>query len=201
MEKLILASQSPRRREILENIGLKFETMVSHADESFPPGSSPEEIVLMLSEKKARAVAENIEAPAIVIGADTIVYLDGEIFEKPRDAEDAARMIRSFSGRTHTVYTGTTVLRKTAEGEKLLSDANGTKVTFRKLTEEEISKYIATGESFDKSGSYAIQGKCSFFIERVEGDFHTVVGISPAVVYSMLKELGVDAFEYIYREP
>jgi septum formation protein len=180
--KLVLASQSPRRREILERAGFEFSVRVADVPEQPFPHESPKEYVLRLSRAKAEAVHRTPEE--IVLGADTVVVLDEHLLEKPRDAADAARMLRLLSGREHSVVTGIC----------LLSDAGvrpsfeETRVEFIHLSEDEIAEYVATGEPMDKAGAYAIQGLASRYIRRITGDYFNVVGLPVAQVYSLLKE-------------
>lgn len=183
---LILASQSPRRRELFELIGLPFTALVSEADEDIPfeePGTYVEKLAL----RKAEAVfAEHPKA--CVVGADTIVWLDGAIIGKPRDEADAYHILRTLSGRTHTVYTGLAVLAPNSR--EVLHDI--TKVTFAPLTDEEIWAYIRTGEPMDKAGAYGVQGKGAIFVERVEGCYFTVIGLPVPQLYQALSKLGIN---------
>ena len=192
MERIILASGSPRRKDILNMLGIPFEVVVSDADETVSAGTPPDEMVKELSLRKAAEVSKNLESGAIVIGSDTVVYLDGEILGKPADSEDAYGMLEKLSGRTHIVYTGITVIFKSESGEKAVSAVDGTEVTFKELTPENISAYIASGEPFGKAGAYAVQGIGSVFIERINGDFFTVVGMSPKVLSEILESQGID---------
>ena len=182
-QRIILASASPRRRELLQMLGLAFEVRPARGEERMPQGAAPDELVMALSRQKA----EELAAPdAIVIGADTVVALDGVILGKPKDAEDAKRMLLKLSGRRHTVYTGVTVLR----GSTMLSRAERTEVFFRPLDGDEIERYVATGEPLDKAGAYGIQGFGSLFVERIEGDFFNVMGLPLCCLGKMLKDLG-----------
>lgn len=164
------------------------EIVPARGPETAPPGLGPEELVKYLSFHKAAEVAAGIGGDAVVIGADTVVVLDGAVLGKPKDARDAARMLRALSGRSHTVFTGVAVLR----GETRLCRAERTEVHFRALTEGEISRYIATGEPMDKAGAYGAQGLASLFVERLEGDFFNVMGLPLCLLGTMLKELGVE---------
>ena len=184
--ELILASQSPRRKELLAQIGLAFTVKISHCEEK-AEGRTPEEIVMGLSARKAAAAAEDLPAGKIVLGADTIVVLDGEILGKPRDEEDAFRMLAGLQGRDHMVYTGVTLLR-TGDGERR-SFAEGTRVSVWPMTEAEIRTYIASGESRDKAGSYGIQGRFAAFIRGIDGDYTNVVGLPVGRVYQELKKM------------
>ena len=192
MEKIILASGSPRRKDILNMLGIPFDVIVSDADESVPEGTAPGEMVKELSLRKAEAVSKNLSGEAIVIGSDTVVYLDNEILGKPKDGADAYAMLEKLSGRTHIVYTGITVIFKSDSGEKAVSAVDATEVTFKKLAPENISAYIASEEPFGKAGAYAVQGIGSIFIERINGDFFTVVGMSPKVLSGILESQDID---------
>ena len=187
--RVILASGSPRRKELLEMLKVEnLEIIPAKGEEKNHPELSPDALVCELSRCKAAEIAPVHEPDTVTIGADTIVVLDGEVLGKPRDEEDAARMLRSLSGRSHTVYTGVTVIR----GETVISRAERTEVRFRPLTEEEISRYIATGEPMDKAGAYGAQGYASLFVEGLQGDFFNVMGLPLCLLGIMLKELGVN---------
>ena len=186
MSRLILASASPRRRELLLLLDIPFEIIPAVGPEHVPQGADPEQAVLALSLAKAREVAQ-AHSDAVVIGADTVVAVDGAILGKPADEADAARMLRMLSGREHQVYTGVTVIKS---GETV-SRAEMTRVYFRTMTEEEIQTYIATGEPLDKAGAYGYQGRAGVYVERIEGDFFNVVGLPLCSLGTMLKELGV----------
>ena len=186
--RIILASASPRRRELLEKM-LRvhdLEILPANVEEHMPEDVPPDELVMALSRQKAAAAAKE-NPDAAVIGADTVVVLDGAVLGKPKDVGDAKRMLRALSGRRHTVYTGVTVLR----GGTALCRAERTEVRFRPLDEAEIERYVATGEPLDKAGSYGIQGLGSLFVERIEGDFFNVMGLPLCLLGEMLKELGV----------
>ncbi|OCA92405.1 Maf family protein [Pseudobacillus wudalianchiensis] len=185
MTQLILASGSPRRKELLEQIGLAFTVKVSHADETIPSGITPEEAVMHLASVKAAAVAKNDE-DHFVIGADTVVVLDGEILGKPSDRQEAKEMLQRLSGRTHAVCTGVAVRHKGSE----CSFYEKTNVTFWKLTEEEINGYLDTGEPFDKAGAYGIQGAGAIFVKKIDGDYFSVVGLPISSLYRQLKQMG-----------
>ena len=189
--KIILASASPRRAEVLRDAGIDFEAMSTGVDEACRPNETPEELVRRLAEAKARfaaAHAANRDAPAIVVGADTEVVVDGLVLGKPASAEEARDILRRLSGRTHGVITGLVAIRLpdgTARAEQ-----ETTLVTFAPLTLQEIEDYVASGEPFDKAGAYAIQGRGSRFITRVEGCYFNVVGLPLARLYRILRELG-----------
>ncbi len=187
----VLASKSPRRKELLQNIGIKAEIMPSNVDESVAEGLAPETMVEELSMLKATDVARSLDRNTVVIGADTCVCVDGEIFGKPENSEDARRMLRALSGRSHEVYTGYCIVN--CKDGVAVSKCEKTKVFFRTLSEEEISSYIATNEPMDKAGAYGIQGKGSKFIERIEGDYFNVVGLPVcALTRLMHEEFGID---------
>ena len=191
MKKLILASSSPRRRELLSQIGLDFEIRTADVDEHVA-ADSPEELVRKLSHIKASAIrpAEG-EAPVTVLGADTIVAVDGKVLGKPADAEDAKRMLRLLQGRSHEVYTGVTLLSYFADGGSACNTfAEETKVFFAPMTEEEIAEYVATKDPLDKAGAYGIQGFCARYITHIEGDYNNVVGLPVGRVYRELKKAG-----------
>ena len=183
---LILASASPRRRELMGQLGLPFEVRPAVGPENPPAGASAAETVLALSRAKAEEIGAN-HPDALVIGADTVVEVDGAILGKPRDEADAFRMLRLLSGREHRVYTGVTVIR----GGEVLSQWERTRVFFREMTDREIDDYIATGEPMDKAGAYGYQGRASLYVERIEGDFFNVVGLPLCRLGTMLSKLGV----------
>ncbi len=177
-KKLILASGSPRRRELIEKLKLPFEVEVSDVDESIPAEVTTESAAEYLSGVKAEAVYElHKDQDVIVVGADTIVVYDGEIYGKPKDEADAYRMLSNLSGRTHLVITGVTVIVGNAGMEQKQSFSNVTKVTFYELSDEEIRAYIATGEPSDKAGAYGIQEQGALLVKHIEGDFYSVMGL------------------------
>jgi len=183
--RLILASNSPRRRELLKNAGFEFDVQPSGIEETRLPTESPEDFALRLARDKALDVASRSAAGSMVLGADTVVAINGEILEKPVDAADAARMLRTLSGRTHRVITGICLVR--APGSILAWTHETTSVTFRDLSEEEIEDYVRSSEPFDKAGGYAIQGLASKFVPRIEGCYFNVVGLPVPRVYEILK--------------
>lgn len=191
--QVILASASPRRRELLEQIGLRFQVVSSEVNEASLQetlqGLSIGDQASTLAEAKALEVAKR-HPHALVIGADTLVTLDGTPLGKPKNAEHAANMLRRLSGRTHTVWTGVAVAAN--GGEELLSFAEETQVRFRVLTSREIEAYVATGESFDKAGAYGIQGRAAIFVESIQGCYFNVVGLPLAKISSALIDLGCD---------
>ena len=186
--KVILASASPRRSELLRTLGLQFEVRPAQGEEHPEPGLSAGETAKRLSHAKCLEVAAVSEPDAVVIAADTVVSLDDQILGKPADAADAKRMLRALSGRDHRVYTGVTV----ASGGRVLSDFEETIVHFRALTEREIDAYIETGEPMDKAGAYGIQGRASLFVRGIEGDYFNVVGLPLCKLGQMLNELGLE---------
>lgn len=183
--RLILASQSPRRREMLALMGYEYEVILSEADEHVPP-CEPGEFVEKLALRKASAVFDSHQ-DCCVIGADTIVYLDGSIIGKPKDETEAFQTLRLLSGRTHTVYTGVSVL--THSQSILFHDT--AEVTFCPLSDAEIRAYIATGEPLDKAGAYGIQGPGSLLVERISGCYFTVIGMPNPKLYRALRSVGV----------
>jgi septum formation protein len=180
---LILASASPRRHELLLAAGLVHTVQISSVPEVPLPGESPSALVQRIAEDKARALTP--QPDDIVLAADTVVCLGDEMFGKPRDDEDARRMLRVLSGRDHFVYTGICIL---APG-RTIKDLAVTKVSFAVLTEDEIEEYTRSGETRDKAGAYAIQGRASRFVTQIEGCYHNVVGLPVSLVYSHLKSL------------
>ena len=182
---LVLASQSPRRREILLQAGIPFTVRVTDVDESVLAGETAAAYVQRLAEAKARAV--EAVAGETVLGADTTVVIDGEILAKPEDAGDARRMLRLLSGRRHEVLTGICLRR----GAEAIHDCASTAVVFAALSEREIAEYVASGEPMDKAGGYAIQGLASKFVEGIEGDYFNVMGLPVALVYRYLREWAV----------
>ena len=206
-KRIILGSASPRRRELLEQIGISFEVRESDKEEVYY-SLIPEEIVKELALSKAENVADdlrekqeqvkqisfdkknNVLLDTIVIGADTIVVSDGSILGKPKDEADAVRMIRSLQGRSHKVYTGVAILDYDDEGKrKSVVHAVETEVFVNPMSDEEIREYAATGEPLDKAGAYGIQGRFAAYIERIDGDYYNVVGLPVSYVYRQLKEI------------
>ena len=202
--KIILASASPRRRELLAQIDVEFEVRVSDKEEIYH-SCKPEEIVkelaLMKAENVAADLAEETRAAGegngelrnvVVIGADTVVVLDGQILGKPKDEEDAADMLSRLQGRAHEVYTGTAILDYDEEGRpSVVNQAVRTEVHVHAMEEAEIRRYIATGEPMDKAGAYGIQGRFAAFIDRIEGDYYNVVGLPVSSMYQELKKAGI----------
>jgi len=180
---IVLASQSPRRAELLENAGIEFRVHPAHIAEQKFPQESPETYVQRLAREKACAVHVQLGDSVPVLGADTTVVLDGEVMEKPADAADAIRMLRALSGRTHLVMTGVCLKGEGFEDVRVET----TEVRFATISEEEIRAYVATGEPMDKAGAYAIQGVASRWIDRLDGDYFNVVGLPVPLVYRMLR--------------
>lgn len=189
-DQLVLASASPRRRELLQQIGLEFQVIPSRAEEQILPGETPEEHVIRLSLDKATDVANRDDISGRwFIGSDTIVLCDRQILGKPEDEIHAATMLRQLSGREHQVLSGYAIIDR--KSGKQHSEAVSTKVWFRQLTESEITSYIATGEPADKAGAYAIQGMGICFVARIEGSYTNVVGLPLCKLTLAMKELGI----------
>ena len=184
--RIILASQSPRRRELLALVGIPHEVRPADLDETVWPGEVPEAHADRLARSKAEAIATR-EPGAVVIGADTIVVLDGDILGKPNDEAEAAATLRRLSGRTHTVHTAVAVAR---DGQTV-SGVESVEVTFRPLSDTQIQTYIATGEPMDKAGAYGIQGYGAVIVERVHGDYFAVMGLALGRLLVLLERVGV----------
>jgi nucleoside triphosphate pyrophosphatase len=189
--KIILASSSPRRAEILREAGIAFEIRSAEIDETALPGEPAQAMVSRLAESKARTAAAQMDPSAhggIVVGADTTVELGGEILGKPRDPAHAREMLAKLSGRTHHVLTGIFLLR--LPGNTTRAAVENSAVTFAHLSEEEIAAYVTSGEPIAKAGAYAIQGLAGRYIPRIEGCYFNVVGLPLARLYALLRELG-----------
>ena len=187
--EIILASQSPRRRELLERMGIReFRVVASAADETADPALSPAELVETLSRRKALTVQAQERPDAIVLAADTVVTLDGAVLGKPADEAAARQMLSALSGRRHQVYTGLTVLR----GQEAYTEHEMTEVTFRALSQTEVEAYIATGEPMDKAGAYGIQGYGALLVEGISGDYYNVMGLPVCRLGRILAGMGVD---------
>ncbi|EGO64411.1 Maf family protein [Acetonema longum] len=184
---IILASSSPRRRQLLEQVGLSFTVVTSEVEEKNCQGSSPAQTATLLAEKKALAVAAKAEADDIVIGADTIVVVDNQVFGKPDHPSQAREMLHILSGRCHQVMTGIAVVK----GKSVWSDVQVTQVIFRNLKPDEIERYIASGEPADKAGGYAIQGLGVLLVEKIEGCYTNVVGLPLVTLSRLLIKAGV----------
>ncbi len=191
-KKIVLASASPRRREIFNMFGICPEVSVSDVDETLERVMTPDETVMCLSRLKGEAVRAKYPEEVLVVSADTVVSYKGEILGKPVDEADAVRMLSMLSGTSHEVWTGYTVF---CDG-KSVSHSVVTRVFFKELSEEEIRAYVATGESLDKAGAYGAQGRASVFVEKIEGDFFNVVGFPLSHFYDTVKEeFGVDLWK------
>ncbi len=204
MKRIILASASPRRRELLEQIGIKFEIRVSDREEMFH-STIPDEIVRELALQKAENVAEmlkNEEAggqDCVIIGADTIVVRDGKILGKPGDDEEAFQMLRSLQGRDHQVFTGVALLDFGEDGRgNVTLHAEETKVFVDNMSDDEIRQYVKTGECRDKAGAYGIQGRFAAYISRIEGDYYNVVGLPVSYLYRQLRNILIAFSESLY---
>ena len=188
MKRLILASNSPRRRELLEQIGVEFEVIPSNAEEKVTK-QEPSEVVEELSRQKAEDIAASVE-DGIVLGADTVVCQDGQIMGKPKDEADAKQMLQKLQGEEHSVYTGGTILViENGAVQHVQTFSQETKVYVYEMTDEEIDRYIATGEPMDKAGAYGIQGRFAAYVDGIEGDYNNVVGLPVSAVWQELKEL------------
>ena len=186
--KLILASSSPRRAELLRAAGFEFAMMSSRVDEAIVPGETARAHVERLARAKAAAVVARLpkQARALVLGADTVVVVDGEILGKPQSREDARRMLSLLSGREHEVVTAL-ALGDLVYGKQMVRQA-ASRVVFLKLSDAEIEEYLDSGEPFDKAGAYAVQGLAACFVSRIEGSYSNVVGLPISMLYEMLRE-------------
>jgi septum formation protein len=190
-ERFILASASPRRVELLTLLGLPFEIVPSDVEETFLPGETPREHVLRLSEEKARRISERYPE-AWVMGADTIVIINGEVLGKPRTSAEAKDMLAKLSGQVHRVFTGFAVMRM--RGDFIVSDAVESSVLFREIPEDEMVWYIRSEEPYDKAGAYAVQGMGAFFIKEIHGSYTNVMGLPLCEVVDVLKRIGAIRF-------
>ena len=194
MKKIILASASPRRRELLEQIGAVFEVCPAIGEEKITktePGEAAEE----LSRGKCQEVFQSLEDDVTVIGADTIVVLDGKILGKPGSADEAVQMLSSLRGRSHQVFTGVTVMSREGEKTQTVTFHESTQVSFYPMSDKEIEEYVLDGEPMDKAGAYGIQGKGAVFIREIQGDYNNVVGLPVARLYQELKNMGIQIRE------
>ena len=187
--QLILASQSPRRRELMGLFSLPFVIRTQAVDETMTPGEDPRDGVARLSRSKAMAVAR--EPEDTVIGADTVVVCQGKVLGKPRNPEEAVEMLSLLSGRTHTVMTGLTVCR----GTRCVTVTEVTEIRFRSLSREEIERYVRTGEPLDKAGAYGIQGGGALFVEHIRGDYYNVVGLPVCRLWQLLRQVAPEWME------
>lgn len=185
LPKLILASASPRRAEILTAVGWKFEKQTADIDETELPGEKPEDYVRRLAREKAVAVAGKY-TDALVLGADTIVVIEDKIVGKPKDFADARRMLEMLSGRWHEVLTGVALVKITAGDLQIKVEMQRTRVKFARLASAEIEFLVELGEPLDKAGAYAVQAQAALFIEQIEGDYWNVVGLPVSLVYELV---------------
>ncbi|MGD9580955.1 MAG: nucleoside triphosphate pyrophosphatase [Vampirovibrionia bacterium] len=189
-KKLILASASPRRKELLKNLGYEFEIIPADIEETIDNSKIPEEIVKELSFQKAEHIAKKVSEPSVIIGSDTIVVINNKILGKPIDEKDAFNMLQELSGKVHQVISGIAIIDN--KTNKTFIDCVSSDVYFRELSKEEIIKYIETKEPMDKAGAYAIQGIASIFIEKIEGCYNNIVGLPVFTVAKALKDFGMD---------
>ena len=194
MKKIILASASPRRRELLEQIGAVFEVCTAKGEEKITK-SDPGEAAETLSLAKCREVFQSLKEDGTVIGADTIVVLDGKILGKPGAGDEAIRMLSALRGRTHQVFTGVTVMSREGEKVQTVTFHESTQVSFYPMSDKEIEEYVLDGEPMDKAGAYGIQGKGAVFIREIQGDYNNVVGLPVARLYQELKNMGIQIRE------
>lgn len=194
--KLVLASQSPRRKELLGQMGLKFTVVSPDVDENALELRDPQALVKALSLAKARQVADTLDPETLVIAADTVVVLDQNILGKPADTIQAEAMLAALSGRSHQVCTGVTV----CQNSRTVTETEVTQVTFRDLTPEEIRNYVATGEPMDKAGSYGIQGLGALLVSGIQGDYSNVVGLPVCRLGRILTDFGLDCLALAAKE-
>ncbi len=191
MRQIILASSSPRRRELLEKAGVHFQVMPSQEEEHIE-NKEPAQIVENLSWQKAASVASKTGQDVIVIGSDTLVAYEGRVLGKPRDEEEAVETLKLLQGNTHQVYTGVTVIVRDKEEEITKTFSRRTDVTFYPVDEKEIRDYVATGDPMDKAGSYDIRGDFSVYIKEIYGDYNNVVGLPVSMLFWEMKQLGIN---------
>lgn len=189
MKKIILASESPRRKKLLEQIGLDIKVVPSNIDEKLNPRLKPKTQAETLSLQKAKTAAEKYP-DAIILAADTLVYINGDILGKPKNIDEGKRMIKKLQGETHSVITGFTILH--GRSKKVLTDSLETKVTFRKLSDSQIRNYLKKENPLDKAGGYGIQGMGAVLVEKINGDFSNVVGLPLSKVIPALKKFGIE---------
>ncbi len=195
--KIVLASKSPRRRQLLEQIGLEFEIRESEYEEDMGLLADPIELVKLLALNKAEAVKQYYD-DAIIIAADTFVVFDGKFLGKPKDKNDARRMLQLLNGKTNSIITGFAVLD--LKSGVIINDYDQALVIIRSLTDQDIENYIITGEPMDKAGAFGIQGVGAVIIERVDGDYHNIMGLPLSKIYMVLKDLGVDVLAVATRQ-
>lgn len=187
--KIILASKSPRRKELLDLLKVKYEIKVSNAEETIEKELKPEEQAKKLAYIKAKTVFDETEGDRIIIGSDTMVVKDGKIYGKPKDKEDALKILKELNGQKHEVITGLAILVQKGNKYQEHITYDKTQVKIKDMSEKEIINWIDTGEAYDKAGAYAIQGEFSIFIEKIDGNYSTVVGLPIHKVYDILKEI------------
>lgn len=191
MKKIILASTSPRRKDILHQIGLDFDIIPSSYEEDMSLSKTPEDLVQYLAEQKGKVVAQQQNTTAaVIISSDTIVAIDGNILGKPQSREEAKNMLRLISNRTHDVYSGVCVIDTETNDQTVFYSS--AKITMRELSEEEIEAYIETGEPMDKAGAYGIQGMGGMFIQSIEGDYYAIVGLPIEQLVLVLRQYGIE---------
>jgi septum formation protein len=192
-KKIILASTSPRRHGLAQQMGLEFEIVPSNYEEDMSMDMGPDKLAMTLAYGKAKEVADRLKT-GVVLGVDTFIVFEGKKLGKPKSKEDAFQMLKSFSGKLQEVYSGVALID--CETGKEIKDFEVTKVKFREMEDSEIQSYVRTGEPMDKAGAYGIQGLSSVFIEKIEGCYSNVMGFPIYNIYKNLKKLGVDIFEY-----
>lgn len=201
--RVVLASASPRRKELLQRAGIAFEVIPATGEEIIT-GENPREVVMELAFKKAKEVAGKLAAKdggeLLILGADTVVTYDGVVLGKPRDEADAVRMLSVLSGSTHSVFTGVALIYQARGTERVLNFYQETRVTMYPMSPGEIQAYVRSGEPMDKAGAYGIQGRGTVFIEKIAGDYNNVVGLPMARVYQEMKKLGVAISENVYYD-
>lgn len=201
--RVVLASASPRRKELLKRAGVAFEVLPATGEEIIT-GENPPEVVMELAFKKAKEVAGKLAAKdggeLLILGADTVVTYDGVVLGKPRDEADAVRMLSVLSGSTHSVFTGVALIYQAKGTERVLNFYQETRVTMYPMSPGEIQAYVRSGEPMDKAGAYGIQGRGTVFIEKIAGDYNNVVGLPMARVYQEMKKLGVAISENVYYD-
>jgi septum formation protein len=186
-QKIVLASKSPRRAEILRAVGWEFEAIAANIDETRMAQENAVSYVKRLAQTKAETVAQLLSDEALVLGADTVVVIDGEILGQPGDDANARRMLKLLRGKWHEVVTGVALLRA-GQTQRLLVDHETTRVRFGEMTEDEIDWYVATGEPSDKAGAYAIQGRGAVFIQEIQGDYFNIVGLPIRLLYELMSD-------------
>ncbi len=196
MKKIVLASASARRQMLLKQVGIPYEVVVTNIDETVDTEVSPFDQAKILSARKAMAAYEMLDDPAIIIGADTIVSIHGKVFGKPKNDDEAFDMLHQLQGEHHSVYTGVTIINKNADSYETKTFVDTTIVYMSQLTDDEIRQYIKTTEPFNKAGGYAIQDLGALFVEKIVGDYYTVVGLPLVKVYKILHDYGYNMFEH-----